>query len=103
MSVAIPATVEELGADWFRAALQSQHPDAEIEGARIIQVIRGTCTKIRVALDYRAGSQGDWPATMILKGGFAAHSPSFREMHETEMRYYRDIAPRAGFDTPRCW
>ena len=102
MSLPIPTEIGGLDADWFRAALRLDHPELEVTDVHIVRVIEGTCTKIRVALDYAAGSAAG-PATMMLKGGFAAHSPMFLGMHETEMLYYRDIAPRAGFDTPLCW
>jgi hypothetical protein len=38
-----------------------------------------------------------------VKGGFADHSHMFLGMHLTEMRYYRDIAGEAAFDTPACY
>lgn len=102
MSLSIPTEIAGLDADWFRAALRVDHPDLAVRDVRITQVIEGTCTKIRIALDYADGSAAG-PATMMLKGGFAAHSHMFLGMHQTEMLYYRDIAPRAVFDTPRSW
>lgn len=97
----IPETVEELNADWLRSALRLGRLDLDVVDAQIVEVMQGTCTKIRVALSYGGGPAG--PATMILKGGFASHSAAFLDMHETEMRFYRDIAPRISLSTPRCF
>src|SRR5579871_3491562 len=99
----IPETLEELDEDWFCTALESSHPALRIQAAEIVDVIQGTCTKVRVALRYAPGTSDDWPATMILKGGFAPHSPAFLDMHETEMRFYRDVAPHISLSTPRCF
>ena len=95
-SIAIPEGVEGLTREWFCLALQ-----VEVARADIVQVMPGTCTKVRVALDYR--EEAALPSTMIVKGGFADHSHLFLGMHETEMRYYRDIAPHVPFDTPKCY
>lgn len=78
------------------------HPGVEIDRAHIIEVLPGTCTKIRIVIDYVPGRDGGLPRRMMVKGGYAEHSRMFLKMHQTEMRYYRDIASRAAFDTPAC-
>jgi aminoglycoside phosphotransferase (APT) family kinase protein len=103
MDLPIPATVDGLDTDWFRSAFAACHNEVRVESARVVEVIEGTCTKIRVALDYAPGGAGGLPSRMLVKGGFASHSAMFLGMHLTEMRYYRDIAGPAVFDTPACF
>jgi len=101
-TIPIPHQVEGLDLAWFREALAERFPEARLAAADIIQVTPGTCTKIRVGLSW-SSEAGAPPATVLVKGGFADHSHLFLGMHETEMRYYQDIAPRARFDTPACF
>jgi hypothetical protein len=101
--IPIPERVEDLDLSWFRAALGPVFPASEITEARILEVIPGTCTKIRVGLGGEGEPGRRPPPTVLVKGGFAEHSHQFLGMHETEMRYYRDIAPRTRFDTPECY
>lgn len=101
-NVRIPHQVEGLDLAWFRAALAERFPATGLMGSEIVQVTAGTCTKIRVSLQWENDAAAA-PASVLIKGGFAEHSHLFLGMHETEMRYYRDIAPRAQFDTPDCY
>jgi hypothetical protein len=101
--IPIPERIEELDLAWFRAALGPAFPASRITAARVLKVMPGTCTKIRVGLEAEGEAAQRPPATVLVKGGFAEHSHLFLGMHETEMRYYRDIAPRARFETPACY
>lgn len=98
--MAVPLETSGLDVHWFNRALALCGEAAEVTRVDIVKVIEGTCTKIRVALEY-AADRG-LPPTMLVKGGFAVHSHLFLGMHETEARYYWDIAPSAPFDTPAC-
>lgn len=94
----IPERIDGVSPDWLIAACDAAWPGS---GAvpRIVQVIEGTCTKIRVAI---ATSDPAVPCSMMIKGGFADHSHQFLGMHLTEMRFYRDIAGLSVLDTPAC-
>ena len=94
--ITIPRRIEGLTAQWFCSALR-----VDVAKTEIVDVMAGTCTKIRVALEYR--EEAALPSTMVVKGGFADHSHLLLGMHETEMRYYRDVAPHVPFDTPKCY
>ena len=102
MKLTIPDQIDGLDTGWFRNTLATAR-DARVETARIVDVSDGTCTKIRVELDYAPGGDSGLPKRMLVKGGFASHSHQFLAMHLTEMRYYRDIAGAAPFDTPTCF
>ena len=86
--------VEQITADWLSRA--TGHP---ITSARIVGVIEGTSTKVRVAID----SGGALPERVIVKGGFEAHSPDMAEMYANEARFYGTIAPALPLPVPRCW
>lgn len=102
-AITVPETIGELTADWFQRALSVNAPSVVVRAARVVDVIDGTCTKIRFALDYADASSAGLPGVIMVKGGFAAHSASFLGMHETEMLYYRDIAADLPSDTPTCY
>lgn len=85
---------EDICAQWITAAT-----GVPIAQAEVVDVILGTSTKIRVALE----SGGVLPPTVIVKGGFEDHSPSLKEMYANEIAFYRNIAPNLPIHSPRCW
>lgn len=99
----LPCRIEEVDAAWLQAALRRKWPEVKVAAAAVRDVITGTSTKIRVALEYAGGAEA-LPPTLIVKGGFEAHSPLFGFMYESEMRSYRDIvqALELPMNTPRC-
>lgn len=103
MHYAVPREVSGLDRSWFQGILSSEWPGVEIERVRLVEDIPGTSSKLRFELDYAPGAAAGLPRRMLVKGGFADHSDMFLAMHLTEMRYYRDIAPTAAFDTPDCY
>ena len=75
-----------------------------MERAEVVDVITGTSTKIRVALQCNeAGRVHGVPPTLIVKGGFEPHSVHLGFMYEAEMRFYRDLLPHLPMNAPRCW
>lgn len=100
----LPLTVEGITADWLTAALAERVPGIVVREAQVVNVIEGTSTKIRVRLSCNeVGVTAGVPETLIVKGGFEAHSPSMSFMYAAEMRYYRELAPRMTLNVPRCW
>jgi hypothetical protein len=98
----LPVLPQQVTAAWLQAALQVWHPGVAVTAAETVDVIEGTSTKIRVRLRYAAGD-GVLPRSLIVKGGFEAHSASMAFMYESEMRFYRDLAPRLALNVPRPW
>ena len=95
---------EALTASWFTAALAPAYPGSVVRSARVVDVIAGTSTKIRVALAHNAaGLAHGLPPTVIVKGGFEPHSMHLGFMYASEMRFYRDLLPRLPMNAPRCW
>jgi len=90
----LPLAPQEITAEWLTDALAFRFPGVRVTGAEIADIINGTSTKVRVRLHYnRAGLDAGLPPTLIVKGGFEAHSPSMKDMCLNETRFYRDVQP----------
>lgn len=98
----LPLAPEALTAEWFTRALSVACPGCAVSSARVVDVMMGTSTKIRVALDAGDTLPG-LPPTLIVKGGFEPHSVHMGFMYASEMRFYRDLLPRLPMNAPRCW
>lgn len=99
----LPLTAEEITTDWLNAALRFRYPDVVVSTSKVEDIILGTSTKIRVSLQYAKGRDCGLPPTMIVKGGFEAHSPKMKEMYINEIRSYRDVVPLITMNTPFCY
>jgi hypothetical protein len=100
----LPLNPDEITAAWLTEALQERFPGTAVKHLEIADVIFGTSTKIRIRLEYDvAGRAAGLPPTLIVKGGFEAHSPSMQPMYLTEMRFYRDVQPWVPIPSPRCY
>ena len=100
----LPTRLDQIDADWLTWALRTRAPGVTCRAAEIVDVIPGTCTKIRLRLDMdEAGKVAGIPATMILKGGFEAHSRAMYSVQLSEVRGYRDVFPVSPLRTPKCF
>ena len=102
----LPIAIEEITPDWLTAALRSRAPEATVRGLEIVDLIRSTTTKIRLRLDLdEAARRAGIPELVILKGGFEPHSRNVEmtNMHEKEVRGYRDVFPVMPLPTPACY
>jgi len=99
-TLSLPTTVEGVTPAWLSAALQARHPGVNVRAARVQDVILGTSTKIRVALET---DDPTLPATLIVKGGFEAHSPMMGPMYANEAGFYTHVQPRITMESPRCF
>lgn len=100
----LPMTLEDITPAWLTLALQSKTPGVTVRAAEIVDVVRGTCTKVRIRLDVdEAGRRAGIPERVILKGGFEAHSRHMAALHELEVRGYRDVLGHLGLPSPACY
>jgi len=103
----LPVAFEDITPQWLTAALRPKAPDATVRGVAIVDMIRATCTKIRLRLDLdEAARRAGIPELVILKGGFEPHSRqlgSLGAMHEREVRGYRDVLSRVSLPSPACF
>jgi hypothetical protein len=102
----LPISTEEITPDWLTAALRIRAPGVTVRGVEIVDISHSTTTKIRLRLErdedaLRAGI----PELVILKGGFEPHSRNVEitNMHEKEVRGYRDVFPAMPLPTPACY
>jgi aminoglycoside/choline kinase family phosphotransferase len=100
----LPITLEEITPEWMTFALRTRAPGVRCEGLEIVDVMKGTCTKIRVKLDMdRAGSEAKIPEYVMIKGGFEPHSRTMGHMHQLEVRAYREVLPFLELPSPACY
>ena len=102
----LPVSIEEITPDWLTAALRTRAPEVTVRGLEVVDVNHSTTTKIRLRLDLdEAGRRAGIPELVILKGGFEPHSrnPEITNMHEKEVRGYRDVFPVLPLPTPACY
>ena len=96
----LPLRPDEITAHWLTAAIRQTRPDIIITEAEILDVILGTSTKVRVRLKAEGAAL---PETLIVKGGFEAHSPSMKAMYANEVRFYVDIQRYIPMPSPACY
>jgi hypothetical protein len=66
----LPVAIEEITRDWLTAALRTGTPDVTVRAFEIVDVNRGTCTKIWLRLDLdEMGREAGIPELVFLKGG----------------------------------
>lgn len=100
----LPVTIEAITPEWLNAALNSWSPGVRLRDAEILDINRGTCTKIRVRLDMdEAGRAAGIPERVILKGGFEPHSRAMHYMHGEEVHAYADVRPHSPLRFPGCY
>lgn len=97
----LPLAVEDITLDFLSSALSTRLPRVCLRGFEIVDLIRGTCTKLRLRLEGEADEGGRrLPETVILKGGFEAHSREMAIMHRNEALSYGTLLPALGLRTP---
>ncbi|MGE0384497.1 MAG: phosphotransferase [Gammaproteobacteria bacterium] len=99
----LPSTLDEITAPWLTAALRIWHPGVTVEAVGIEQVLHGTATKAKLALQYDpAGRAAGLPAVLWIKAGFEAHFVLMGPIgiYRTEGRFYRDIRRQVPVTAP---
>jgi hypothetical protein len=100
----LPMTLEEIDRDWLEAALRTRAPQVRLKDFQVVDVLHGTCTKVRLQLDLDgAGRRAGIPERVILKGGFEPHSRDLYYTHDFEVRSYRDVLPVLKLTAPACY
>lgn len=100
----LPITVEELTPEWLTAAFRTRAPGVTIKACEVVDTIFTTCSKIRLRLDRdQAALAAGIPELVIVKGGFEEHGRRYYQMHEREVRGYRDVYPYVPLPHPKCF
>jgi len=99
----MPLVPEGVTAPWLTQALRQRRQAVTVTRADIVDILTGTSTKIRVAATYEGPGSEDLPPTLIVKGGFEAHSHDMGPMYANETRFYADILPYISMPSPICY
>ncbi|MBB4615450.1 protein kinase family protein [Novosphingobium taihuense] len=96
----VPDQASDISPRWLTSALAENQPGIQVHSVEIVDVVKGACTKLRLALRT---NRSDFPATVLMKAGFEPHSPQMRGMHVNEVHAYRDLLPTVEIESPRCF
>ncbi len=100
-ALSLPTEIEGINRDWLEAALSGYAPGVRVRDFETVDMIRTTCTKMRLKLDLEHNRvDAPIPETVILKGGFEPHSRDMAGMHMCEALSYSMLAPQLGMRTP---
>ncbi len=100
--LSMPASLDEVAADWLTAALSQRFPGTVVTAVAPGSQVRATGTKLRLMLDYNdAGHAHRLPPTMWFKSGLEEHSDHVRTSHARESLFYREIEPLGLLNAPR--
>lgn len=100
----LPVTVEGVTAGWLTRALRTRNPDVTITAIEVVDTMFTTCSKLRLRLDRdEAAVAAGIPELVIVKGGFQEHGRVLCQMHEREVRGYRDVYPVNPLPHPTCY
>ena len=100
----LPIELDAIDCSWLTAALHTRAPGVTVKAMKVVDINRGTCTKVRLQLEMDdAGRRAGIPEIVMLKGGFEPHSRDMWYMHEAEVRAYRDMNPLLRLPSPACY
>lgn len=103
-SISLEDLQSQLDCRWLTRALSERFPDVVVESVAITRVLAGCSVKAWVKMAYNdAGHRARLPEVIVVKAGFARHSPIMRFTYDSEMSAYRDVLPRFPINAPRCF
>lgn len=99
----LPLTLGEVTAEVVTDLLRQQFPGTLVTNLALGRVIPGTCTKVRLLLEYDdAGHEHRLPPTMYVKGGFESHGLT-GQVFPREAWFYRHLAGPIEGALPKCY
>src|SRR5579872_7621604 len=99
-SVQVPATIDGFTPEFLTQAMRQRIPGLVVESAEQVDFIHGASSKLRMRIRT---NRNDVPNSVIVKGGFEAHSRVMRDMHANEINAYRWVVPTLDVDTVECF
>lgn len=100
----LPMSLDAITPQWLTAALRVRAPGVTVRAFEVVDVIHKTTTLVRVKLDMdEEGRRAGIPDRVILKGGFEPHSRDMWQMHEMEVRGYRDVLAVLELPAPQLY
>lgn len=102
-SVILPTTLRDVTAETVTSMLDVGFPGTEVTHLTIGKILPGTCTKLRLLLEYNdTGHTHGLPPTMCLKGGFESHGLT-GQVYPREVWFYQRLARQIGGSLPTCY
>ena len=102
--VRLPIRVEDVTAAWLTEALSRRYPGTEVLTAEHERIVYGTAAKLCLRLHYnQAGREAGLPAKLWVKFGVGEHRHAIASCYYDEMRFYRDLQPLLGVNSPACF
>lgn len=103
-SLPLPVRVEQIDAALLTRMFARMRPGVEVREAEVVEQVPGASTKLWVRVAYNElGEAAGLPRSLVLKGGFETHSRNMAFMHESEARFYAEVAPLTPMRTPACY
>ena len=99
MASTVPGSLDEVTADWLTAALSDAHPGTEVAGVEVGEVIHGSLTKARLAIDF-ASNPSALPTSVFLKAAFEDHGIPVSV--RSEAVFYDRARPTIDVVAPGC-
>lgn len=100
----LPETLEAVTPEWLTHALGRHRPGIAVTSAAVVEVMGGTATKLRMAVDYdQAGRDAGLPPRLIVKGPFGKNTATMEHTFTDEMRAYAELVTDIGVNTPICY
>ena len=98
--VAIPTSVEQMTTAWFDSALEEN-----IVGSRVLEVIHGTATKVKLELDFQLDNGTVEPRVVWIKTGLEPHSKKIgtERVYAGETFFYRNFGGKFETRAPHCY
>ena len=108
----IPADVDEITPEWLTRALRSRGRASSAPviacSSETVGEGKGFVSQVaRLSLEYDGGRQEGLPRTMIAK--LPSSAPEIQALasllgdYQRETRFYEEVAPRVGIETPDCY
>jgi hypothetical protein len=98
-TVPVPGSLDDVSPGWVAAALSVAHPGTRVDGVAAVDVIHGSLTKARLAVDYGDNPKG-LPGSIFLKAAFEDHGIPVSV--RSEAVFYDVARPRIDVIAPGC-
>jgi hypothetical protein len=99
----LPMTLSDVTPEVVTGFLQCRFPGTVVTSLTVGRVISGTCTKVRLLLEYNDdGHRHGLPPTMCMKAGFEDHGLA-GQVFPREVWFYERLASQIGGSLPTCY
>jgi thiamine kinase-like enzyme len=101
----LPMSMQDVTTQWLSSVLSNSARSVSVESFAVLDTIHGTATKVRLALQYRNGSDV-LPNIMWLKAGFEpdhAFLAGQLGLHAMEVDAYQHLLPSLSIVRPECF